>query len=44
MHVVTAPGISGFLRDFKKYTSKQLIGAVQEIPESRREWLLDKFS
>ena len=35
--------LSDVLRDFKKYTSKQLIKAIVEIGESRREWLLDKF-
>lgn len=35
--------ISDVLRDFKKFTSKRIVEAVQEIPESRREWLLDKF-
>jgi len=31
----------GFLRDFKKHTSKQIIKAIEEIPqESRRDWLL----
>ena len=37
-------GMSGFLRDFKKHTSKRILEAIEEIPESRREWLLDKFS
>ena len=37
-------GMSGLLRDFKKHTSKEIADAIQEIPESRREWLLDKFS
>lgn len=37
-------GMSGFLRDFKKFTSKKMIETIKEIPESRREWLLDKFS
>ena len=37
-------GMSGFLRDFKKHTSKRMLEAIEEIPESRREWLLDKFS
>lgn len=32
------------VRDFKKYTSKKLIDAIKEYPESRREWLLNKFS
>jgi len=48
VHIVarieTELGMSGFLRDFKKYTSKGILKAIQEIPESRREWLLDKFS
>ena len=35
--------MSDFLRDFKKFTSKKLVKEIQEIPESRREWLLDKF-
>ncbi|MEQ8478985.1 transposase [Fulvivirga sp.] len=37
-------GMSGFLRDFKKYTSKRIIEAIVEISESRRDWLVDKFS
>lgn len=36
--------MSGFLRDFKKFTSKKIIEEIKEIPESRREWLLDKFA
>jgi putative transposase len=32
------------IRDFKKYTSKELINIIKENPESRREWLLNKFS
>ncbi len=36
--------MSDFLRDFKKFTSKRIVEAIQDIPESRREWLLDKFS
>ena len=38
------PGeMSAFLRDFKKFTSKKIADTIMEIPESRREWLLDKF-
>ena len=37
-------GMSGFLRDFKKFTSKRIVEAIKEIPESRRDWLLDKFA
>lgn len=36
--------MSDFLRDFKKYTSKRIVEAIEEINESRRDWLLDKFS
>lgn len=36
--------MSGFLRDFKKFTSKRIIEEINEINESRRDWLLDKFS
>lgn len=36
--------LQNIIRDFKKYTSKQIIAAIKEYPESRREWLLNKFS
>ncbi len=36
--------LSETIKDFKKYTSKKLIEALKEYPESRREWLLNKFS
>ena len=35
--------LSDILRDFKKFTSKALIQAIQEVPESRREWMLNLF-
>lgn len=35
---------SDFLRDFKKFTSKQFIHKMDTINESRKEWLLNKFS
>ena len=35
---------SGILRDFKKFTSKRVVKAIQENPqESRKEWLLWMF-
>ena len=37
-------GMSDFLRDFKKFTSKQFVKCINEISESREKWLLDKFS
>ena len=36
--------LSNTLRDLKRHTSIKLIKMIKEIPESRREWLLDKFS
>lgn len=36
--------LSDVIRDFKKHTSKKILEAIQTIPESRREWLLHKFS
>ena len=35
--------LNDILRDFKKYTSKQIAKNIQEDPESRREWMLDRF-
>lgn len=36
--------LSDILRDFKTFTSKNLVTQVYEEGESRRKWLLDKFS
>lgn len=35
--------LSDLIRDFKKFTSKNILDAVQTEPESRREWMLDLF-
>jgi len=35
--------ISEVIRDFKKFTSKSILKLIQEIPESRRDWLLYRF-
>ena len=32
------------VRDFKRHTSKHAIFLIENEPESRREWLLDKFA
>ena len=32
------------VRDFKRHTSKQAIFLIENEPESRKEWLLDKFA
>jgi REP element-mobilizing transposase RayT len=41
-------GVDGFIlsdimRDFKKFTSKEIVKTIQEEPESRREWMLEYF-
>jgi len=35
--------LSGTIRDFKSYTSKQILKAISEEPESRKEWMLKLF-
>lgn len=36
--------LSAIIRDFKKYTSKQVLKAIEENPqESRKEWMLRMF-
>jgi putative transposase len=35
--------LSDILRDFKKYTSKQLVVSIGKENESRREWMLNRF-
>ncbi|NEM99422.1 REP-associated tyrosine transposase [Pontibacter burrus] len=35
--------LSDILRDFKGFTSRQLVDAIQKEPESRRHWMLHRF-
>jgi REP element-mobilizing transposase RayT len=35
--------LSDVIRDFKKFTAKQILKTIVEYPESRREWMLDYF-
>jgi len=35
--------LPGIVRDFKKYTNKQLIRLISEENESRRDWMLYRF-
>ena len=47
MHMIVSTEkeeLQNIIRDFKTYTSKGIIKLIQELPESRREWLLKKFS
>jgi len=44
--IVSAPegnSLSDILRDFKKFTSKEITDTIKKIPESRRDWLLNLF-
>lgn len=36
--------LADVIRDFKTFTSKQIIKTIQEEPESRREWMLERFA
>jgi putative transposase len=36
--------LSDILRDFKKFTSKEIVKTIESINESRREWLLESFA
>jgi len=44
LHLILASGgkekLSDILRDFKKYTSSQILKSIQNEPESRRNWIL----
>jgi REP element-mobilizing transposase RayT len=35
--------LSDAIRDFKKYTSKRIIDTIMSTPESRMEWMLNRF-
>ena len=35
--------LSDIIRDFKKFTSKEIIRKINDEPESRREWMLYRF-
>jgi len=36
--------LSNLIRDFKKHTAKEILKSIKEKPESRREWMLERFS
>jgi REP element-mobilizing transposase RayT len=36
--------MSDLIRDFKRYTSNAIRKSIEEEPESRREWLLDRMA
>ena len=35
--------LSDFLRDFKKFTSKQISSAIHDAPESRKDWMIHRL-
>jgi len=35
--------LSDLIRDFKKFTAKSILDTIQTEPESRREWMLERF-
>ena len=35
--------LEDIFRDFKKFTSKKIVQAIKEMPESRRDWMLNRF-
>ncbi len=47
IHLIASAGLNGnlsnIMRDLKKFTSKQVVEAIKEIPESRRDWMLNRF-
>jgi REP element-mobilizing transposase RayT len=47
IHLIAPSGagnLSQTVGDIKKFTSKKIIDAIQTFPESRCEWLLNRFS
>jgi len=39
----TEQDLSGIMRDFKKFTSKNIVNTISEISESCKEWMLRHF-
>ena len=35
--------LSDLIRDFKKFTARSILDKIQNEPESRREWMLERF-
>lgn len=46
MHLIARAegnGLSAVMRDFKKFTAVEMLKAIKQEPESRREWMLHRF-
>ena len=47
MHMIARAkegNLSDIIRDFKKFTATQILTKLQTEPESRREWILERFA
>lgn len=36
--------LTSIIKEYKRHTSKEIIKLIKSVPESRREWMLNKFS
>ena len=36
--------LSDLIQDFKKFTANQILAALRNEPESRREWILERYA
>ena len=46
IHIIVQSGdgkLSDLMRDFKKFTASKIIEKIKSDPESRREWILERF-
>jgi REP element-mobilizing transposase RayT len=46
IHMIVQSGegeLSNLMRDFKKFTATKIIETIKSEPESRREWMLERF-
>lgn len=46
IHIIVQSGdgkLSDLIRDFKKFTASKIIEKIKSDPESRREWILERF-
>ena len=47
LHIIlqsTDGKLSDLIRDFKKFTAKNILDAINQNPESRLEWMLERFA
>ena len=47
LHIIVSTSgdsLSVIMRDFKKFTAKEIVATLKRVNESRRGWILDLFS